>query len=82
MVSIIFQVSVPPAVPNVFPEFKYAGVVEIVLGALPSIVVLPTLLENTWTPLPYTLYVPDTVANCKLLFPEVGILALILPNVT
>ena len=46
-VSMIFQVSVPPAVGKVFPARRYTGVVEIVLGAAPSIVALPKLLVNT-----------------------------------
>ena len=55
-VSIMFQVSVPPALENVLPAFRYDGVVETLNGEPLNIVVLPNaLVENTDIPLPYTL---------------------------
>jgi hypothetical protein len=36
-VSIIFQVTVPPAIAFVLPAFRYDGVVEVVLAAAISI---------------------------------------------
>jgi hypothetical protein len=50
-VSIMFQVSTPPALENVLPAFRYDGVVETLNDGV--IVVLPNaLVENTDIPLP------------------------------